>query len=702
MTQVKTADFLVELGTEELPPRALLTLRDAFRDGIVAGLGAARLEHGEVLAYATPRRLAVLVADLLLEQPVQEIESRGPPLKIAYDGDNNPTKAAEAFAAKCGVGLDELTTVETDKGAWLYYKGTAAGAAASELLGDIVSAALATLPIPKRMRWGSSDVEFVRPAHWLVMLLGKDVAPAEVLGLQSDRVTYGHRFLAPGPISLKQPSDYTEVLRNKGKVIADFAERLNLVEADAKQAAAELGGNAVVQPDVLEEVTALVEWPVPVAGRFDEKFLKLPPEVLIYTLQDHQRYFPVTSNDQLLPAFVATSNLSSKNPDEVRRGNERVVMPRLADAEFFWDQDRAVKLADRQDDLHRVVYQKGLGSLHEKSARVAALAAQLAPALQADAKATERAAGLARTDLLTAMVGEFPVLQGRMGYYYATHDGEPEAVATAIEEQYLPRHAGDRLPATPAGQALSLADRLDTLAGIFALGKRPSGNKDPFGLRRQALGVIRILIEQGIDIDLPALLRAAVELQPIESADPATASELYNFIIERMRAWYLAGQAPGFAAGDISPEMFESVRSRSPASPLDFHERLRAVQRFMSLDAADSLAAANKRIANILKKNEEQADQSVDTKLFDEEAETQLHSAVTAVVSEHENDLAQRNYQAVLERLANLQQPVDGYFDEVMVMTDNPQQRSNRLAQLEQLRRLFLDVADISCIPTTR
>ena len=439
MTTTKTADFLVELGTEELPPKALLRLRDSFKDGVAAGLSEARLKHGDIAAYATPRRLAILVHELELTQPVQEIENRGPPVSIAYDENGKPAKAAVAFASKCGVAVDQLETIATAKGEWLYFKGTAPGAAAQELLGNIVAASLAALPIPKRMRWGSSDVEFVRPVHWLVMLLGDEVVDAEILGIKADRTTYGHRFLAPEPIALTSPADYVDHLRHPGRVIVDFAERQSLIEEMARQTARELGGEAVLQADVVEEVTALVELPVPVSGSFDTDFLRLPTEVLISTLQDHQRYFPVQSDDGLLPVFITISNLESSNPDEVKRGNERVVLPRLADAAFFWDQDSATPLSDRQEKLKTVVYQKGLGSLHDKGQRVAQLAGLVAACLPADSEIVERAAALARTDLLTAMVGEFPDLQGRMGFYYASNDGEPEAVAVAIEEQYLPR-----------------------------------------------------------------------------------------------------------------------------------------------------------------------------------------------------------------------------------------------------------------------
>lgn len=692
-------DFLVELGTEELPPKALLTLRNAFRDGIVAGIDNAGLSHGDVRAYATPRRLAVVVLGLQTEQPAQAIENRGPPVDVAYK-DGRPTKAAEAFAAKNGVPVSELTTVKTAKGEWLYYKGTIAGSRTSDLLPDIVANSLAALPIPKRMRWGTRSVEFVRPAHWLVMLLGENIVDAEILGLHAGRTTFGHRFHAPDGISLQAPGEYADVLYTQGKVVADFDKRRSFILDAAKAAAEDVGGTAILEPAVVDEVTALVEWPVPVVGSFNNSFLRLPPEVLMSTLQDHQRYFPVDGDKGLKPMFIAFSNIESKDMGEVQRGNERVVLPRLADAAFFWDQDSATPLAERIEALKSVVYQQGLGSLYDKSQRIAQLAGLIAGYLDDDVIDVYRAADLSRTDLLTAMVGEFPELQGRMGFYYALHDGEPNAVAVALQEQYMPRHAGDDLPASLTGQALSLADRLDTLAGIFALGKRPSGNKDPFGLRRQALAIVRILIECAIDVDLPALLGAAVELQPA-NAQPDVADELYNFIMDRMRTWYIAGQAPDFSAGEVTAEMFEAVLNRKPESPLDFHARLLAVHRFMALEEAVSLAAANKRIANILKKADDGKQKIVFEELFDGAAEKTLFDAVKKMLPGHKFDLSKRNYESALKRLAELREPVDGYFDEVMVMTDDTKQRANRIAQLEQIRKLFLDVADISCIPAT-
>ncbi len=699
------ADFLVELGTEELPPKALLTLRDAFTAGILQGLTEANLQHGEVQGFATPRRLAVCVKELTSQQAAQEIENRGPPVRLAFDDNGNPTKAAEAFAAKCGVRVNQLSRTETDKGEWLYYKGRSEGVAAAELIPAIVDKALAALPIPKRMRWGASDTEFVRPAHWLVMMHGDTVIPATVLGLKAGNQTFGHRFHSPGAITVTAPAHYADILEQQGKVIADFAARRARVVTAAHQAAAELGGEALLHDEVVDEVTALVEWPVPVAGRFDETFLRLPREVLISTLQDHQRYFPVIDGEhELKAAFITISNIESTQPAEVRRGNERVVLPRLADAAFFWDQDGRSKLADRIDALDSVVYQQGLGSLRDKSARVAKLAAALTGISNADPANVARAALLSRTDLLTDMVGEFPELQGRMGYYYASNDGEDEQVAIALEEQYLPRHAGDRLPQTAVGRTLAVADRLDTLAGVFALGKKPTGNKDPFGLRRQALGLIRIIVEGGLDADLPDLLDLAAQLQPEQTNKQAPAQSdvartVHDFVMDRLRAWYLDGHAPGFSKGDVSPEMFAAVLARNPRSLLDFHARINAVRNFMQHDSAVSLAAANKRIANILRKADDSVGtktSAVDTGLFESNVEQQLYEAIEGLRAEHGRDLESRNYEGLLIRLAGLREPVDNYFDDVMVMTDDDRQRNNRLAQLSALRTLFLDVADIS------
>ncbi len=697
-----TADFLVEIGTEELPPKSLAVLERAFFSGIQAGLADAGLGSSACRSFATPRRLAVLVAGLALEQAPQKVEKRGPPLAVAFGPDGLPGKAAMAFAAGCGVPVDELGRVETPKGAWLFHSAVVPGRSAAVLLPEIVNAALAALPIPRRMRWGSGSAEFVRPVHWVVMLLGDEVLPTPILGLSPGRTTRGHRFHRPDPITIPQPADYPILLEQSGMVVADFAARRARVRSGAEAAAAVEGGLVEIDPELLDEVTSLVEWPVAITGRFTEEFLRLPPEVLIATLQGHQRYFPVRdSAGSLLARFVTTANLESRDPGQVRLGNERVILPRLKDAAFFFDQDRQATLASRVERLDTVVFQQGLGSLGERSRRVATLSGIVAEALGLDPSPVARAAQLAKADLLSQMVGEFPELQGRMGFHYATHDGEAAGVAAAIGEQYLPRFAGDSLPRTPAGQVLSVADRLDTLAGIFALGKRPSGNKDPFGLRRCALGLLRILIEDRVDLDLRTLLATVIRLQPVKAADAgALAEELFDFILERGRAWYLEGFAPGLGAGDISTEIFEAVRARRPASLLDFHERLLGVRAFMVLPEAASLASANRRIANILR-SATVGESAVDPRLFSDDAERALHQAVERVAGNHGRFLRERNYRQALQALAALKVPVDAFFDAVLVMAEDPAVRQNRLGLLQQLRALFLDVADLSLISTT-
>lgn len=701
MSRAGQAAFLLEIGTEELPPKALRDLSEALGAGVGAGLQAASLEYRDLEVFATPRRLAVRVSGLSTEQPAQQVEKRGPPVSIAFDAHGLPTRAAEAFAKSCAVELAALERLETPKGTWLVYRAELPGQPAVRLLEGIVLEAVARLPIPRRMRWGSGDTEFVRPVHWVVMLLGDEVVPAAVLGHPAERSTRGHRYHALGAIDLRHPEEYEHKLLAH-KVIAAFDTRRARVQEITEAGALALGGSPVASPALWDEVTALVEWPVAIEGRFDPEFLRLPEEVLVATLQAHQRYFPVRGPDgALLPAFIAISNLESHAPERVREGNERVVRPRLADAAFFYDQDCARSLASRLPDLENVVFQHGLGSLADKSRRVAGLAQWLAPLLGADALLAERAALLAKTDLLTQMVGEFPELQGRMGYYYARHDGESDKLAVALEEQYLPRHAGDRLPETPLGRALAIADRLDTLAGIFALGKRPTGNKDPFGLRRAALGLLRVLIEGRVDLDLPAGLARAVAAQP-RAAAPELAGEIAEFIVDRLRAYSLEGLAPGLPGGSLTAEMFEAVRARRPASPLDFHARLLAVRAFTDLPEAESLASANKRIANILRgTGTEAAAPAVDAGLFESPAERHLLAAIERVASDHAARVARRDYDAALRSLAGLKDTVDHFFDEVLVMTEDARLRQNRLALLHRLRELFLDVADLSCIPAS-
>lgn len=688
----RPADFLVEIGTEELPPKALRSLMTAFAEALATSVDEARLEHGDVHGYASPRRLAVLIEQLGRGQADIKESKKGPPVAIAYDDDGELTAAGEAFAKKCGVDASELSRTSTDKGEWLSCDVIERGQTTADLIPGLVEKALAALPIPRRMRWGAGDAEFVRPVHWVVLLHGSKAIKATVLGVATGNKSRGHRFHSAGPIAIKSPAEYLQTLEERGHVIADFDQRRALVRDGVEAAAKKAGGNVVDGEALYDEVTALVEWPVPITGSFDDDYLSLPREVVISTLTSHQRYFAIADKGgDLLPRFVTVANLDSTDPAQVKSGNERVIRPRLADAAFFWDADRRTPLAARQESLHEVVYQRGLGSLFDKAARTANLAAAIGAALDVDSTSVQRAATLAKCDLVTGMVGEFPELQGIMGRYYALADGEPPAVAEAIAEHYLPRFSGDALPASIDGQILAVADKLDTLAGVFVIGKKPSGNRDPFGLRRAALGVIRVLIECDLDLDLKALLDSAIEAQP-KAADDGTdlAAELYTFISERLRRYFLDHDA------GLATETFDAVLARNPASLVDFARRLAAVQAFISLEPAASLAAANKRIANILKKAEGEGGDAVKEKLLTDPAEVALAKALAGARQKVAPMLEAREYTDVLTALAELREPVDHFFDDVMVMADDKAIRNNRLSLLSELRALFLNVADIS------
>ena len=689
---MKAADLLVEIGTEELPPKALRGLMDAFAANLGNEIDEARLAHGALHAYASPRRLAVIVEALAAGQDDRRVSQKGPPVSVAYDDAGNPLPPATAFAKKCGIDVAELGRMETDKGAWLVAETVEKGRTTAELLPALVEKALADLPIPRRMRWGDGDAEFVRPVHWVVLLHGTDVVSGTVMGVPGGNTTMGHRFHSDGPIEIAKPAAYLETLEKKGHVIADFDIRRALVRDGVEVLATKAKGNVVDGEALFDEVAALVEWPVPVLGRFDEAFLELPREVVVSTLTGHQRYFPIAGDDgALLPSFVTVANLESKEPDKVRDGNERVIRPRLADAAFFWDSDRRRSLSIRREALRDVVYQHGLGSLYDKSVRTAELSAWIAESLGLESAAVERAAALCKCDLLTGMVGEFPDLQGTMGRYYAISDGEPDNVATAIGEHYQPRFAGDDLPASDAGRVLAIADKLDTLAGIFTIGKKPSGNRDPFGLRRAALGVIRVSIECGLDLDLKALITKSLELQPAgKEAPDALAESLYTFITDRLRRYFL-DRDPG-----LDTETFDAVMARQPASLVDFELRLQAVQKFLELDEAQSLASANKRIGNILRQAAVEETGDVSEKRFEQDAERALYAALVTAAETVRPLLDARDYTRALQSLAALREPVDRFFDDVMVMADDAAVRSNRLALLGALRALFLDVADIS------
>ncbi len=692
------ADFLVEVGTEELPPKVLCELMENFQALIVAGLGDANLPHGEVQSFASPRRLAVLVSDLELRQEDRVETQKGPPVAIAFDADGKPKKPATAFAAKWGVTLAALSREKTAAGEWLSYTATVAGLSAAELLPAIVEKSLDKLPVPRRMRWGANDAAFVRPVHWLVMLHNDEVVPATVLGIKAGRTTRGHRFHCGKSLTIAAPATYASLLENEGYVVADFARRRARIVSAVGNAADALQGKPVGSDALYDEVTALTEWPVPITGSFDKAFLTLPREVIVATLTNHQRYFPVADDTgALLPAFITLANIESREPDKVRDGNERVVQPRLQDAAFFWKTDRQTPLATRGEALKDVVYQKGLGSLHDKSMRVAALVTLFAKQLGMDGEAATRAAVIGKCDLLTGMVGEFPELQGIMGAYYATDSGEDAAVAQAIGEQYLPRFAGDILPHSRDGKLLAVADKLDTLAGIFVAGKKPSGNRDPFGLRRAALGVVRILEEGQLDLDLSEAIRAAIGQQPATGADLEEVYEaLAEFVGERMKSYFL-GADPRF-----SSDSFEAVRLSRWGSLPDFSSRLAAVTSFMTLESAVSLAAANKRTANILRQadaaEEREETRELDTALLADDAERVLYHAMQAAEKDIKPLIDARRYEEALRRLAELRTPVDAFFEDVMVMTDDSAVRNNRLALLAGLRRLFLGIADISRI----
>ncbi len=690
---MNTRDLLIEIGTEELPPKALKRLSEAFGAGIRDGLKGAELAHGELSVYASPRRLAVRVDELVEVQADKIIERRGPALTAAFGEDGCPTKAAEGFARSCGLdSVDELDRIETDKGAWLMYRAEQPGRPAAALIPDIVRGALDRLPIPKRMRWGALDAEFVRPVHWVVLLFGDETIEAEILAVNSGRETRGHRFHHPQALYIAEPAAYAPLLETEGFVVADFAVRREAVRAQVLEAGRKLGGEAVIDEALLDEVTAMVEWPLAIAGDFEERFLDVPAEALISTMKANQKYFHlIDANGKLMPHFITVANINSRNPQRVREGNERVIRPRLSDAEFFWTQDRKRRLDSRIEALKDILFQKQLGTLYDKVERVAGLAGDIADDLQANRAWAERAAWLAKCDLMTEMVYEFPELQGIMGRYYALHDGEPEEVALALDEQYLPRFAGDELPATPTGQALAIADKLDTIVGMFGIGQPPTGSKDPFALRRAALGLLRIVIERQLPLDLPALIARAVKGlgERLTASDVAT--QVFDFMMDRLRAYY--------HDSGVGADVFDAVHAQRPTQPLDFDRRVRAVNHFRRLPQADSLTAANKRIANILRQAAEKGIEvpaEVDASRLSEPAEQALADRLNALEREVVPLFDARDYEPALARLAELREAVDRFFDDVMVMVDDQALRANRLALLARLRNLFLRVADLS------
>ena len=680
-------NLLIELGGEELPPKALRKLMDAFRDGIGDGLKAAGLGFDFIDGYATPRRLAVMVTRLDPQQPDQVIEKRGPALNAARDANGNPTKAAEGFARSCGVSFDALETLETDKGAWLVFRSQQQGQPLAAILPVIINNALDKLPIPKRMRWGASREQFVRPVHWLVVLFGADVLPVRALGLDAGRTTFGHRFHAPAPIELAHTSEYIERL-GLASVMADIDARKNSITQAIADVAARHGGHAKVDPDLLEEVTALVEWPVPLVGQFEEAFLEVPQEALISTMESNQKYFPLLdSQGRLMNKFITIANLNSPHPEKVIAGNEKVVRPRLSDARFFFVTDKKKTLSQHGDLLKNVIFEAQLGTVDEKAQRVSVLAGRIAGAIGSNVAWAERAGRLCKADLATGMVGEFPELQGIMGEYYARHDGEPDDVARALNEQYQPRFAGDALPVSATGASVALADKLDTLVGILGIGKHPTGDKDPFALRRAAIGVLRILIEKSLPLDLQPLVADAIAGYGTRLTNTNVAKDAFEFLSGR----YLAL----FQEQGITTDIVRAVLAVSGSQPLDVSRRVHGVAAFKALPAAEALAAANKRVRNILgKRTGTEPLPAVDVTLFGSSEESVLWERICA--AREQSSALVSDYGARLQALSALREPVDAFFDKVLVNADDEAVRNNRLSLLSTLQGLFLGIADIS------
>ncbi len=683
--------FLTEIGTEELPPKALRSLAESFAANLTAELAAANLTHGDVTWYAAPRRLAVKIAGLAESAADREVEKRGPAIAQAFDAEGKPTKAAEGWARGCGITVDQADRMVTDKGEWLLYRAVEKGNKAKELLADMVSRALAKLPIPKLMRWGDKETHFVRPVHTVTMLMGADVIPGEVLGITSDRVIRGHRFMGEAEFTIAHADEYPAILETRGKVMADYDARKAMIKRDAEKAALALGGVADLTDSLLEEVTSLVEWPVVLTAKFEEKFLAVPSEALVYTMKGDQKYFPVyDKNGSLMPNFIFVANIESSDPSQIIAGNEKVVRPRLADAEFFFKTDCKKRLEDNLPRLSTVLFQQQLGTLRDKTDRLEALAGWIAGQIGADVNHATRAGLLAKCDLMTNMVFEFTDTQGVMGMHYARHDGESEDVALALKEQYQPRYAGDNLPSTPVSDALAIADKMDTLAGIFGIGQHPKGDKDPFALRRAALGVLRIIVEKGYNLDLETLTQEAVRLYGDKLTNANVVTDVVDFMLGRFRAWY---QEQGYAIDTI-----QAVLARRPTRPADFDARMKAVTHFRTLDEAAALAAANKRVSNILSKSDDALNDTVLASLMNAPEEIRLAAYVTDLKTQLAPLYAEGKYQEALTELASLREAVDAFFDSVMVMDKDDNIRRNRLTLLNELRNLFLGVADISLL----
>ena len=685
-----TQNFLVEIGTEELPPKALKTLATSFADNVEAELNQAGLTFDKIEWFAAPRRLAVKVLNLATQQPSKEIEKRGPAVSAAFDAEGKPTKAAEGWARGCGITVEQAERIATDKGEWLVHRAKIEGQPTKNLLNDIVTNALAKLPIPKPMRWADKTVQFIRPVHTVTMLLGDELIEGEILGVASARTIRGHRFLGEKEFEIQHADQYPQLLREKGSVVADFNERKAEILAKSQAKATALGGVADIEESLLEEVTSLVEYPNVLAAKFEERFLAVPAEALVYTMKGDQKYFPIYDKEgKLLPHFIFVSNINPEDPTAIIEGNEKVVRPRLTDAEFFFKTDLKQKLVDRLPRLETVLFQQQLGTLKDKTDRIEQLAGEIAKQIGADEAKAKRAGLLSKCDLMTNMVFEFTDTQGVMGMHYARHDGEDEEVAVALNEQYMPRFAGDELPKSLVASAVALADKFDTLTGIFGIGQAPKGSADPFALRRAALGALRIIVEKNLPLDLEDLVKKSAALFGDKLTNSNVVADVVDFMLGRFRAWY---QDEGIAV-----DVIQSVLARRPTRPADFDARVRAVSHFRTLDSAEALAAANKRVSNILAKADA-AIGEINLTACVEPAEKALAEAVLALRTEVQPLIAKGDYTAVLDKLANLRAPVDSFFDNVMVNAEDPALRQNRLAILNTLQGLFLQVADISVL----
>ena len=686
-----TQDFLVEIGTEELPPKSLKKLSDAFSDGIEKGLKDAGLHYDEAKSFASPRRLALRIKGLEIKQADKTVEKKGPSKKAAFDSEGQPSRALLGFTKSLKIEPAQLEEQETPKGTWLVYRSTEAGKETLTLLNAIVDQSLSKLPIPKRMRWGAQKVEFVRPLQWVLMIFGGEVVQGNILGINNSNTTRGHRFHSSGEIQITHADDYEKALLEQGKVIADYEIRKEKIRLSVQETAEQAGGVAVIDEDLLDEVASLNEWPVPLLGGFEERFLEVPTEALISSMKEHQKYFHLLDKSgAMMPNFITIANIESTDPAQVIEGNERVIRPRLSDAVFFFETDKKSNLEARRDQLKKIIFQKELGTVFDKTERVSKLAAKISLQIGGDANKAERAGKLAKSDLVTEMVLEFTDLQGIMGSHYARFDGESEEIALALNEQYMPKFAGDTLPGTKTGQALSIAEKLDSLVGLFGINQPPTGTKDPFALRRAALGILRIIVEKQLDLDLNDMISWSIDQYDGLKNDKVK-EELVTYMLERFRAWY--------EGENISAEVFLSVCARRPTRPVDFDKRVNAVNAFHALDEAQALSAANKRVSNILAKQDtDLSGKQVSSNLLTDAAEIELAAQLDSLSEKVTPLFDKGDYESALASLATLQKPVDQFFDDVMVMVDDEAVKTNRLILLNQLRALFLKVADISLL----